>query len=165
MRSCPPPPGPSSSPARRRPIRGSYVLLVGLAEARCIETGRLGPVSFPAGFYAYAGSALGSLAPRLERHLRREKKLHWHIDYLLEHAAVLRALYAAGSDRKECVLAGSLSARLTPVPGFGCSDCRCRSHLFFAESRAALARAVSASFRQAGMRPRSWRAGQIEGAE
>lgn len=165
MRSCPPPPGPASSPARRRPIRGSYVLVMSLAKARCIETGRLGSISFPAGFYAYAGSALGGLAPRLERHLRREKKLHWHIDYLLEHAAVLRALYAAGSERKECALADSLSSKLAPVPGFGCSDCRCRSHLFFAESRAALGRAASASFRQAGMRPRSWHVQTIEGAE
>ena len=31
---------------------------------------------------------MGGLDARVARHLRAEKKLHWHIDYLLERASV-----------------------------------------------------------------------------
>ena len=62
---------------------GTYVLLIELATAATIQVGRLGMLAFAKGYYAYVGSALGGLEQRIDRHLRTEKKLFWHIDYLL----------------------------------------------------------------------------------
>src|SRR5690349_8091196 len=68
------------------PDPGVYQLYLDLANATVLEIGRLGRLAFPAGLYVYTGSALGGLRPRLARHLRREKRHHWHIDHLLDHA-------------------------------------------------------------------------------
>ncbi len=50
--------------------------------------GRLGKREFDAGLYVYTGSALNSLPGRVGRHLRKLKKKHWHIDYLIADASV-----------------------------------------------------------------------------
>jgi len=80
----------------------------------------------------YLGSALGGLAGRLRHHLQPEKRLHWHIGYLLAEARVTRVWFALGGDRLECTwseVLGGMPGASSPVPGFGASDCRCRSHL------------------------------------
>jgi Uri superfamily endonuclease len=98
-----------------------------------LETGRLGRIHFNPGCYAYLGSALGAggLEARISRHLRCGKRRHWHIDYLLESADVVRIWTIAGNQRLECTLARLLTtfrgARV--VAGFGASDCNCVSHL------------------------------------
>jgi sugar fermentation stimulation protein A len=71
------------------------------------------------------------LTQRLDRHKREGKKLFWHIDYLRAHAEVHLALPVRASDPLECELAQALR-RISQreVPGFGCSDCSCNSHLF-----------------------------------
>ena len=120
-----------SLPETTRRPKGSYVLLIRLPEDETVPTGRLGPVHFSHGYYAYTGSALGGLQPRLDRHLRTEKKLHWHIDYLLEKARIEEIVTCHTSERMECTIARSLGERFELIPGFGSSDCRCRSHLFF----------------------------------
>jgi len=106
-----------------------------VAEPVTLRIGRLGTHEFPAGYYAYAGSALGpgGLAARVGRHLRREKRLHWHIDYLLEAAEVVDVRVEPGSERRECEWARRLLAAGGAVvaPGFGASDCRCATHLVF----------------------------------
>jgi Uri superfamily endonuclease len=51
-----------------------------------ITVGKLGTFPFAAGYYVYFGRMLNSLEGRFQRHLRPDKKLHWHIDYL-SHAA------------------------------------------------------------------------------
>jgi Uri superfamily endonuclease len=96
--------------------------------------GRLGTCSLPAGWYTYAGSALGpgGLEARLARHLRAEKRLHWHIDYLLQHGRVETIWQIPSPARLECAWAAAIRAlpgAETPVPGFGASDCRCSAHL------------------------------------
>ena len=62
---------------------GTYALIIALDRARTLQVGRRGKFHFPAGFYFYAGSALGpgGLAGRLERHVRAAKRLDWHVDY------------------------------------------------------------------------------------
>ena len=45
-------------------------------------------MSFKKGDYFYIGSAKGCLETRLQRHLRKEKRIFWHIDYLLENQKV-----------------------------------------------------------------------------
>lgn len=109
------------------------------------QTIRVGPreVALAGGHYAYAGSALRGIEARVRWHLGKRKRLHWHIDYLLEKASVTGVYRLESIERTECAIALGLSARLSPVPGFGCSDCRCRSHLFFAAEEGILRQAVA----------------------
>jgi Uri superfamily endonuclease len=119
---------------------GTYVLILRLPCLSTIGVGRLGHFSFPAGWYAYAGSAHGpgGLAARISRHLRSSKRLHWHVDYLRSHARPVEIWYAIGTQKRECawaqVLSGLPGASI-PVPRFGASDCQCPAHLIcFVES-------------------------------
>ena len=64
-------------------------------------------------------------------HARRRKRLRWHIDYLSTRATMLGAIVIQGPKRLECRLAGALArSGALPIRGFGCSDCRCPSHLY-----------------------------------
>lgn len=111
---------------------GAYVLLVRLAEPWAGTVGRLGLVDLPAGTVAYVGSAMGGLDARVARHLRREKPLRWHIDALTASCAPLGAVAVASEARIECRLAAAMARTgwLLGPRGFGCSDCRCITHLF-----------------------------------
>lgn len=131
--------------------RGSYVLLMGLPEERMISVGGLGLIGFPRGQYVYVGSALGGFSSRLNHHLRTGKKPHWHIDYLLEKAVLDAIIIGESMERTECTIARALARLFNSVPGFGASDCRCRSHLFFGADDMMTA-AVSA-LEKAGLRP------------
>lgn len=97
-----------------------------------IKVGALGIVYFKKGTYAYVGSSQNSLEKRLKRHFSMEKKMHWHIDYLLASPSVKikKALYKKAGKEEECKMAFSLASAGKPVKGFGCSDCSCYSHLF-----------------------------------
>src|SRR5437870_5159892 len=83
---------------------GVYQLHLNLPKHARVKVGRLGIFLFPAGRYVYTGSALGGLARRLARHQRREKRLHWHIDYLLRHARIERIESLPTTERLECTL-------------------------------------------------------------
>lgn len=110
---------------------GSYIIIMRLDEERLIEVGRLGVHSFPKGYYLYVGSAKTGLTKRIERHRRKRKHFHRHMDYLRNEADALWALPIRSSDDLECDIAAALGriAR-QPVPDFGSSDCSCKSHLF-----------------------------------
>jgi Uri superfamily endonuclease len=112
-------------------MKGSYVLIIYLCASGDIAVGRLGVIGFQSGWYAYVGSAMRGLTPRLRRHLRENKKLHWHIDYFLQVASIKRVIVFKSRTRTECQIAGKLAERFTGIPGFGCSDCKCRSHLYY----------------------------------
>ena len=113
---------------------GTYLLLIRLDEATRLEVGRLGQFVFPAGWYVYVGSALGGLGARLRRHIRLEKRLHWHVD-VIRAAGVLTAIAVRpGTDRLECATAATIAGLpggSQPVPRFGSSDCRCTTHLVY----------------------------------
>jgi sugar fermentation stimulation protein A len=111
--------------------RGSYLLHLRLDEPRRVSIGALGEFDLDAGHYLYVGSAMGSMQRRTSRHLRRRKRMRWHVDYLRAAAdwAAVYPIYA--NHRLECSIAASLREVFTePIPGFGASDCRCGSHLF-----------------------------------
>ena len=112
-------------------MKGSYALLIELPESKEISVGRLGLIAFPRGFYTYVGSALNGIEPRIGYHLRKNKKPRWHIDYLLEKASIKRIVLYETEERLECILAQALSKEFPSIPGFGCSDCKCQSHLYF----------------------------------
>lgn len=114
--------------------KGVYCLVVQLHRRHSLEIGRLGTFLFPAGFYVYVGSAQGNLEHRIRRHLRQEKKMRWHIDYLLRYGHVASVHTYAGEKKKECTLSREIEKMRyasVPVKGFGSSDCSCYSHLYF----------------------------------
>ncbi len=114
--------------------RGTYALCVPLDAPLVICAGRLGNIFLDAGRYVYIGSAHGpgGLAARVGRHLRREKRLHWHIDALTAAAPVVEVWWVETTERLECAW---MRALLTlpgvsiPAGGFGSSDCACPAHL------------------------------------
>jgi sugar fermentation stimulation protein A len=80
------------------------------------------------------GSAQRNLSARLERHGRKKKPLHWHIDYLSIKAEILGAIMIPGQRKLECEVAQELGGLFElAVPGFGASDCRCAGHLFYTQ--------------------------------
>jgi len=117
-------------------LKGIYVLIIQINKTIRPKIGALGELTFPAGLYAYVGSAQNNLELRVKRHKRREKRLFWHIDYLLnnEAAKIIDIYYRQDGKTVECHIASLLAENGEPITGFGCSDCRCSSHLFHAES-------------------------------
>jgi sugar fermentation stimulation protein A len=111
---------------------GCYILVIPLPNGFEGEVGSLGKVSLPSGIYGYVGSARSGLDLRLQRHIRREKIIHWHVDRLTVRAEGMWAMEFHSPVWEECQLAHeALERGAGPVlPGFGCSDCRCRTHLF-----------------------------------
>jgi Uri superfamily endonuclease len=116
-------------------MKGTYCLIIEVKKKSTLTVGRLGQVEFKPGFYIYVGSALNSLESRVKRHLSSEKKLHWHVDYLLvdSNSDIKEVIYSIGEEKIECSLASLISDKSLPVARFGCSDCRCGSHLFYFE--------------------------------
>jgi Uri superfamily endonuclease len=114
------------------PLKGSYVLLIELAEDQTITVGSLHALCFSRGYYAYVGSAMGGFKPRLNHHLKQNERPRWHIDYLLQKASIVGIMLCETKERAECTIAQALKHRFHSIAGFGSSDCRCGSHLFFA---------------------------------
>ncbi len=103
----------------------SYVLIIRLSFPVELKIGALGEFDFPSAYYTYAGA--GGLS-RIKRHFRKEKKLHWHIDYLTEAAKPVEAWLGS---LPEIELVKTLEKILDPfIRGFGSSDTRKFSHLF-----------------------------------
>ena len=112
---------------------GLYQLVIRLGKGQRIAVGRRGRFIFPAGYYVYTGSGRRGLESRIARHLRKQKKMRWHIDYLLQYGQVLE-VKRYGDDQEEC----ELNSRVERLPrgrvvvrGFGSSDCGCRTHMFY----------------------------------
>jgi len=121
---------------------GIYTLILFLSKEVTVTVGRLGKQRFPRGYYTYTGSALGkgssNLKHRIARHLKKEKRMFWHIDYLLadENVSVEAVIAAETNEKMECntnqYMKKIMGAKV-PVRGFGASDCRkkCGSHLLY----------------------------------
>ena len=92
------------------------------------------------GFYIYVGSAFGGggLSSRIHRHLRREKKIHWHIDQITtKDICQFHGVAVFPNEKGECEISNLISRfeNLRPIKYFGSSDCRnnCISHFFLLE--------------------------------
>lgn len=107
----------------------TYQLHIRLGQPLRLQIGRFGEFDFPAGNYVYTGSAKRSFEARIARHLRRDKTLRWHIDYLLDAPGVSVAEVRRSAE-PECVLNQATAGEI-PILGFGASDCHrgCGSHL------------------------------------
>ena len=111
--------------------RGGYILILELEQPTRLAIGKLGELDFEAGYYCYVGSAMKNLKARMDRHRRRRKNLHWHVDYLREASRFISCLPVRSAESVECDLARAMDGMADGrIPGFGCSDCFCPTHLF-----------------------------------
>ena len=111
-----------------------YSILLKVERKISLNVGRLGRFSFPQGYYVYTGRAKGRAVARIQRHMRKEKRLRWHIDYLTGSLMPFEIWYQINPKKNECAflhfLHNELKGKL-PIIGFGSSDCKmkCGSHL------------------------------------
>lgn len=111
--------------------KGGYILVLELGQDTRLPIGKLGVIDLKAGFYCYVGSAMKNLKARMTRHRRERKKLHWQVDHLREASRFVACLPVRSAETVECDLARGLSRIADErIPGFGCSDCSCSTHLF-----------------------------------
>ncbi len=134
-------------------MRGIYALILFLPENKQIRIGALGKISFRKGFYCYIGSAQNNLEKRIQRHLKLKKKRKWHIDYFREHTEIKTIFIKRNAKKEEeCKSAKALGELFIPVLHFGCSDCLCKSHLFYSPNFMHLKKALlSLGFEEYGM--------------
>ena len=136
---------------------GVYIMVMHLDHELDLEIRSKGMMHFNAGYYMYVGSAKANLTKRIERHKRKRKKMHWHLDYFRGYCEMIAAVSIRTSGLAleswslthepypsmpsmpdpdvdvsvECALADAVRAIAEwDVPKFGCSDCDCMSHLF-----------------------------------
>jgi len=114
---------------------GTYVLFLRPRSAGPVRVGSLGEMELRPGRYAYVGSGFGpgGVEARLDRHLRGDGAVHWHVDYLRRRATPVEAWLTRDPTPREHEWAAALSempASSVPLSGFGASDCTCSSHLF-----------------------------------
>ena len=117
-------------------VKGIYQLLIYLPKDAWIAIGKKGKFRFPKGYYIYTGSALNGLEKRVERHLKKDKKHFWHIDYLLDFASIKKVFLFTNGKFDECGLNLKMlekSGAKIVMPKFGSSDCGCPAHLVFFE--------------------------------
>jgi Uri superfamily endonuclease len=117
---------------------GTYLLILKLDRVCEIAVGQLGKYTFHPGCFLYLGSAFGpgGLRARLGRHIRGGGKTFWHIDYLRSESEIDQIWFHIAQEPNEHQIAawlGSQPGINIPIPGFGSSDCSCKSHLFFVE--------------------------------
>lgn len=113
---------------------GTYALILRCTGRASVTVGRWGEIRLETGFYTYVGSAFGSggVKARVLRHCRSNMRKHWHIDYIREFVHPIGAWYSHQPQRLEhdwATIIASLPG-VTAIEGFGCTDCRCHSHLF-----------------------------------
>lgn len=119
---------------------GTYSLVFRSSLERLIAVGKLGQLRAKPGFYVYVGSAFGpgGLAARVAHHGRSSGYPRWHIDYLGLSNNLEEVWYTYDPMHREhqwTEIIDSLKGSSIPLVGFGSSDCRCQSHLYFFPSK------------------------------
>ena len=113
---------------------GTYALILRSWRRQRLKVGRWREIGVEPGYYIYIGSAFGpgGVQARLNRHCRETKTNHWHIDYLREISSPVGAWMSYEPIRLEHRWARRLVdvEGVRTIPGFGCSDCKCHTHLF-----------------------------------
>ena len=125
-----------------RAAPGSYALTLFSSQKGSIQVGRLGQLSLERGYYLYVGSARGpgGVKARIAHHQKVASRPHWHIDYLRAVTRVDRVWCTyprVSQEHRWARLIRKLPGAQMPLAGFGSSDCRCRSHLYFFKMRPA----------------------------
>ena len=104
---------------------GTYALILQSRSTETIQVGRWGQLDLQLGYYTYVGSAFspGGVRARISRHLRTDKRLHWHIDYLRNYVTPVEVWVSYTAEHLEHDWAGILFERpeIIPFQDFGCS--------------------------------------------
>ena len=121
-------------------LPGTYTLVFNSLIEKPVNVGKLGTLLLKPGFYVYIGSAFGpgGLKARINHHFNHSRRPHWHMDYLSPFLRLCEIWYTCDQTRREHQWAKihlQAPKALLPLPGFGSSDCRCLSHLFFYKSK------------------------------
>jgi sugar fermentation stimulation protein A len=145
-------------------MKGVYALVIFIPADIDVQIGVLGQQRFEGGEWVYVGSAFGngstSLERRIRRHFSREKKLHWHIDLLLEVAGPpTHVIWSESKRKRECKIANKLGQHTDFIEGpkgFGSSDCKakCGTHLFRHSGRNTW-KTMQHLFEEIGLEPQS----------
>lgn len=117
--------------------KGSYCLIIHVKKDCRIRIGARGMVDFDEGYYVYVGSALNSLKSRIIRHISKDKKKHWHMDYLSlnKNTEIIQVIYTHCDKKIECDISHKINGNTNKyIEDFGCSDCKCMSHLYYFDS-------------------------------
>jgi Uri superfamily endonuclease len=124
-------------------MNGAYILVMKLKSNKNIRVGSLGKLEFNKGFYCYVGSAIGSttIENRCKRHLMKNKKMKWHIDYLRKEVEIVNIFGIPSRNKIECKIARKILKKADSfIPKFGSSDCNCKSHLFYFKDKKSLSK-------------------------
>lgn len=124
---------------------GTYALILASSSDHTIEIGKLGQLLLQPGYYIYAGSAFGpgGIEARIAHHERIAVRPHWHIDYLRAYLRLNEIWYTYDSGHHEhlwAMVLGRSKGATIPIAGFGASDCRCKSHLYWIRSKPSVRR-------------------------
>ena len=119
---------------------GTYALILTPNGTKPLKIGKLGMLQVRAGYYIYVGSAFGpgGLKARIAHHIRISERPRWHIDYLRTATHLKELWYSYDHRPREhqwADIISSVRGMTVPFPGFGSSDCKCKSHLYFLESK------------------------------
>jgi len=84
-------------------LRGTYAIVLRSQTLGPVRIGKLGSLPVQAGFHVYIGSAFGpgGLQARIQHHLQRARRPHWHIDCLRAGCDVVKAWCATDAARLE----------------------------------------------------------------
>ena len=141
--------------------KGVYILVLELRKPFLGRVGSLGMIKLEPGTYLYVGSARGpgGFRARIGRHVSKEKRVRWHVDYLTTFEGVepVAVVFAETENDAEAVLSAELmSMGMKPaVKGFGCSDKRSYTHLLKCSSaRSVCIDACIEAFRRLGLEPK-----------
>ena len=144
---------------KKKDNKGTYCLVLSMEKESNIKIGAKGKISFKKGHYVYVGSALNSLTKRIERHISKNKKKHWHIDYLLmnKNAQLNQVIYTYSHNKIECDVADEIFKNSDEyIELFGCSDCNCRSHLYYFKVCENAVKTSIETYKKMGYKPYKW---------
>lgn len=115
---------------------GTYCLTFYCSILSQVTVGKLGTYQIIPGYYCYIGSAFGSggLKSRIQRHLKINKRHHWHLDYIRPYLEPIEVCYTTDTIKREHQWSELLLKEKNssiPINNFGSSDCHCPTHLFY----------------------------------
>ncbi len=117
---------------------GIYLLELNSDDINSLPIKKFNNILLQKGYYYYVGSAQKNLDHRIKRHIRSEKKIHWHIDYLTSNKNFkIKRIFIFPDAPKdfECELRKNIETEFSlqiPLTGFGNGDCNlCPSHLLY----------------------------------
>jgi len=123
-------------------LQGIYTLIIKVNDDMIRFTIRNKEFTLESGIYCYNGSALGkstNIENRINWHLKKQKKVHWHIDRVTvnQQSEIIQIVFSESKReiQGECLVSQEMAKNpkfTVPIPKFGASDCKnnCPAHFF-----------------------------------